>query len=427
MRDSAPGKIENQVLSKIAETGDLSPVLDACVTADFFQSKEHQRIFSRMLALKREHGTITLRMLRRDFPSHDFYRVPEPWDYVIGELREEYGHRCLEEGFGDLVSMFTDTTVPVSEIRDYMSTLLKETEQVEQQTLDVDIASKDSMLARIERYEEYERTGDVLLGIPTGFDFIDKATRGIQAKQLITLVGQAKGGKTTTLAHIAIAAHRARKKVLFVTFEMTEEEISRIIDAFHAGVSRQDILRGKMNPEDWKTLKGSMHIMSGPGAKEFIISNDTNSTMTLTGLASKIDDYKPDLLIVDGAYMMHDEHGERPGSAQALTNITRGMKRLAQNKAIPILITTQVLEWKIDRRRGITSNSIGYSSSFGQDSDLIIGVERDEEDPTINILRIVLGRHVPTGIFRRLRWDWERGTFEELPEDEEDDDDESSY
>lgn len=429
VRDSSPREIERQILSKIVETGDLSPVLSACITADFFQSKDHARIFSRMLALKREYGSVTLKMLKRDFPEYGFIRVAEPWDYLISELREEYGHHALATGFGELVDLFSDTTVPVEQIRDVMASLLKETEQAVEQSLDTDLASIESTKARIERYEEYERIGDVLLGIPSGFEFIDQATRGFQPKQLCTLVGMAKAGKTTTLAHIALAAHAARKRVLLVTFEMSEEEVARILDSFNAGVSRNDLVRGKLDAEDWKILKRSMHTMSGPGAAEFVVSNDTNSTMTLTGLASKIDDYKPDFLIVDGAYMMHDESGERPNSAQALTNITRGMKRLAQNKSIPILITTQVLEWKVDRRRGITSGSIGYSSSFSQDSDLIIGVERDEEDATINILRIVIGRHVPQGIFRRVRWDWERGKFEELPpaDDDEAGDDESDY
>ena len=47
---------------------------------------------------------------------------------------------------------------------------------------------------------------------------------------------------------------------------------------------------------------------------------------------------------------MDDEQGEPKGSPQALTNITRSLKRLAQRFDIPIVGTTQVLSWKIGLR-----------------------------------------------------------------------------
>jgi uncharacterized protein (DUF362 family) len=47
---------------------------------------------------------------------------------------------------------------------------------------------------------------------------------------------------------------------------------------------------------------------------DFMMSNDTMSTTTLTGIESKVEKYEPDILIVDGVYMMQDENGEDPGS-----------------------------------------------------------------------------------------------------------------
>ena len=116
--------------------------------------------------------------------------------------------------------------------------------------------------------------------------------------------------------------------------------------------------------------------------------------------------------------MMEDELGEKKGSAQALTNITRGLKRMSQNFDIPILCTTQVLLWKLNKRKGPDLNSVGYTSSFGQDSDVVISVDKpDEHDPTLQRLKVVAARNAPP-LETFVRWDWDLGTFEELESDQ---------
>jgi hypothetical protein len=92
------------------------------------------------------------------------------------------------------------------------------------------------------------------------------------------------------------------------------------------------------------------------------------------------------------------------------------MKRMAQVRQIPIAISTQVLTWKMDRKRGVTTGSIGYASSFGQDSDVLIGVEPTDDD-TINKVKILDGRNVKR-MEIYVKWDWDTGVFEEVEREE---------
>jgi replicative DNA helicase len=125
---------------------------------------------------------------------------------------------------------------------------------------------------------------------------------------------------------------------------------------------------------------------------------------------------------------MDDENGEPKGSPQALTNITRALKRVAQNEDIPIIGTTQVLSWKLNNKksRKITSDSIGYTSSFAQDSDLVLGVEADPDIENQAIIRVVLARSAPVGEIR-INWDWANMDFTEVGEDESGDNDTDSW
>jgi replicative DNA helicase len=139
---------------------------------------------------------------------------------------------------------------------------------------------------------------------------------------------------------------------------------------------------------------------------------DSTSAMTVTGLAAKIEKIKPDIVFVDGVYLMVDEASGESNTPQALTSITRNLKRLAQKANIPIVVSTQVLLWKMKKGQ-VSADSIGYSSSFFQDSDVILGLQRqDEEDDSSRELRIVASRNSGPAS-SDLLWDWEEGKFEE--------------
>jgi replicative DNA helicase len=160
----------------------------------------------------------------------------------------------------------------------------------------------------------------------------------------------------------------------------------------------------------------------------FIMTEDTHSLTTVSALAGKVQQHRPRLLIVDGVYLMDDEQGEPKGSPQALTNITRSLKRLAQRFDIPIIGTTQVLSWKLGNKksRQITAEAIGYTSSFAQDSDLVLGVESDPDIDNQAIIRVILSRSSPKGEVR-IKWDWENMNFTEVDENEDGDTDNWYY
>ena len=147
----------------------------------------------------------------------------------------------------------------------------------------------------------------------------------------------------------------------------------------------------------------------------------TIGAAAVSAIAGKIQQYRPGLVIVDGVYLMDDENGEPKGSPQALTNITRSLKRLAQKFDVPLIGTTQVLSWKLGNKksRQISADSIGYTSSFAQDSDLILGVESDPDIDNQAIVRVVLARTAPKGEIR-IKWDWDTMDFTEVGEESKD-------
>jgi replicative DNA helicase len=137
---------------------------------------------------------------------------------------------------------------------------------------------------------------------------------------------------------------------------------------------------------------------------------------------AKIQQYRPAIVFIDGIYMMQDTDAYyEQGSPQQLTALTRALKRMARQVNIPVVITTQLLTSKMPKRKvqdmgdgtGTTANAIGYSSSFAQDSDMVIAVEHTNVDTT-KVVRVVLSRNSKR-MWVKVDWNWATGTFQEIP------------
>lgn len=399
--------VEQKILSKIVAERSLTEIGEANVRPDFFQDPKAKQVFTDILKHRAQFGEVpTLSAVRADHPDYKFIKVEDGWPYLIEEIRKSHKMAVFSQGIG-IVAEAYDQGDPESVSQVMYETLRRVAHDIP--------VGRDTNLTETgdERYERYMALKDLdggLRGIPTGFDSIDRVTQGLQNGQLITFVGPPKAGKSTLMLLASMAAHNYGVKPLFIGFEMTNHEQEERYDAIRAKISHSRLRNGSLKKEEEERLRKSLNQMSA--MPDFWLSTDTMSATTLSGVQAKIETLEPDVIFIDGVYMMEDELGEPKMSPQALTNITRGMKRMAQNLDLPIAISTQALESRIDKKHGLTSRSIGYTSSFAQDSDAVFGVEPTEE-PDVQKLKLLLARQAAAmEVF--VRWDWKTGTFEEI-------------
>lgn len=262
----------------------------------------------------------------------------------------------------------------------------------------------------IDRYMELRDLKDHMRGLPTGFPTIDKATSGLQRQQLVTIIAPPKTGKSVLGLALARNVHRlANVNGLFVSFEMSNDEHEARYIAMVGKVSHTALTTGALSKAEEEQVRRNLKATEG---KASLILSDAPSAATVSGLAAKLDKYKPQICYVDGVYLMRDEVTNEVNTPTALTNITRGLKRLAQRFDIPIVISTQVLLWKM-RRGQVEADGIGYSSSFYQDSDVILGLQSVPEQEERRQLKVVASRNCPRiDVF--LDWNWKTTTFEEV-------------
>lgn len=253
---------------------------------------------------------------------------------------------------------------------------------------------------RWDAYESRKLSKSVMLGLSTGFPTIDAATLGLQDGHLVTLVAQSKVGKTSISLAVADHIYEVhKKKVLFVTFEMSVREMELRQESLMAQVSFRNLQTGKLSPAEEKRYDAYCTKVEDEFDWPFWFV-DASAGSTVSAVQALVEQHDPDAVFIDGIYMMRDEITKEMNTPQSLTNITRGLKRMATVVKKPVFINTQALNWK-SKGVKITADSIGYSSSFLQDSDVVLGLEKvvipkgdsEEMHATERILRVLASRN----------------------------------
>ena len=399
---------EERLISRIVRTREIVPALEAGLEDSWFFVDENRAVWKLVRTHWSKYQEVPSAVTVKDnFPTYRLLAVEDSLEYLVDQLVEYRKRQKAIEVVQNAAEFIASGNhdAAIAEMSHGVATIYDEGAG---QTNDVDLTKNPN--ARFEEYMAIKTRDGGLLGFRTGFRTIDEATAGLQPGQLITIIAPPKTGKSVLAMQIAVNVHEDGFVPMFQSFEMSNIEQQHRHDAMRAKIAHSRLVRGNLTLDEERRYKAALDRMET--MHKFYLT-DSTSAMTVTGLAAKIEKTKPDIVFVDGVYLMVDESSGESNTPQALTSITRNLKRLAQKQNIPIVVSTQVLLWKMKKRQ-VSADAIGYSSSFFQDSDVILGLQKqDEEDDTSRELRIVASRNCGPAT-SDLLWDWEGGRFEEF-------------
>jgi replicative DNA helicase len=393
---------EHRLVSKVIRDRDIVPALSRGIHDSWFLDEDNRKVWAFVRKHYSEYREVpTATTVKDHYPNYKVLDVQDTVEYLLDTMVDFRRRLLTRQGLENAVELLQDNNHDAALLA-MEQAIAKVNEQGVLGTHEVDLSKNTE-----ERYEEYKALQNkTFLGIPTGFEKIDEATAGLQGGQLITVIAPPKTGKSQIALQMAINVHKLVKVPMFQSFEMNNHEQQQRHDAMRANVSHGRLRRGKLLPAEESRYIDMLNDMEKLHPFHLV---DAVNGITVSALSAKIEQCNPDIVFVDGVYLMMDEITGEMNTPQAITNITRAMKRLAQKINKPIVITTQTLLWKM-RAGKVTADSIGYSSSFFQDSDVILGLEPVEEDEEIRLLKIVQSRNCPPSE-TAITWRWETGCF----------------
>ena len=226
--------------------------------------------------------------------------------------------------------------------------------------------------------------GKVEVGIPSGFLDLDKLVIGFKPGEMFVLAARPSIGKTSLalnfIHNVALRGDR-RRPVAFFSLEMTAEQITRRLLCTEAGISETRFFDGSFRPHELPKLTHAVGVYQK--AKIFI---DPTGGLTISELRAKARRLKMmeniELIVIDYLQLMHS--GDKTESRQQeVADISSGIKRLAKDLSIPILVLAQ-LNREVEKTANANAkpklSHLRESGAIEQDADIVAFLHRDRDE-----------------------------------------------
>lgn len=244
---------------------------------------------------------------------------------------------------------------------------------IKNQTVEIATIAKELL----EKMEEASKRKGGIVGVPSGFTYLDKTLSGFQKQNLIILAARTGMGKTSFALNIASHVALSEKRPIAIfSLEMSRVEILARILSIHLQIDSKTIREGSLKDEDWSRTIQELSAMS----KSKLIIDDTPA-ITIAELKAKCRQLKNtrglDMIIVDYLQLMRYRDKPLENRQQEVAEISRNLKALAKELDIPVMALAQVARSaeQGESKKPRLSN-LRESGSIEQDADIVLFIHR---------------------------------------------------
>ena len=271
---------------------------------------------------------------------------------AAGEVQSGEGPKALEE----LITKTSELKKNTSAIRD------------------IDATDLDSAVAYYENVQKMKETGQV--GIKTNLPGFDNyLPSGIMPGQLGVFLAYPGIGKSWMALYFAVQAWKQGKSPLIISLEMSETEVrNRIFAIMGEGLwSHRKLSNGEIEIDMLK----KWHQNKVAGRPEFhIISNDSGGEVTPSVIRGKIDQYKPDFVVVDYLQLMSPNQ-KADNETVRMKNLSRELKLMSIGEEVPIIAISSATPDDVkDLSSAPTLGQTAWSRQIAYDADWVMALGR---------------------------------------------------
>lgn len=290
----------------------------------------------------------------------------------LDELQTEYLTDSLKDILRSAASDVQNGQGPVA-----LESLIQKTSELKKNTAvirDIDVTDLDSAIAYYEQVKKQQELGSV--GIKTGLPGFDNyLPAGIMPGQLGVFLAYPGIGKSWLSLYFAVQAWKQGKSPLIISLEMSETEVrNRVFTIMGEGLwSHRKLSSGQVELDMLK----KWHATSLAGKPEFhIVSNDSGGDVTPSVLRGKIDQYKPDFIIVDYLQLMSPNQ-KADNETVRMKNLSRELKLMAIAEEVPIIAISSATPDDVTKLDTVpTLGQTAWSRQIAYDADWVMALGR---------------------------------------------------
>ena len=290
----------------------------------------------------------------------------------LAELQTEY----LNDSLKDLLRNAAGE-VQTGNGTEALEHLITKTSELKKNTAairDIDATDLEDAVAYYERVQKQNELGAV--GIKTGLPGFDNyLPAGIMPGQLGVFLAYPGIGKSWMALYFAVQAWKQGKSPMIISLEMSETEVrNRVFAIMGEGLwSHRKLSNGEIEID----MLRKWHANKVEGRPEFhIISNDSGGEVTPSVIRGKIDQYKPDFVVVDYLQLMSPNQ-KADNETVKMKNLSRELKLMSISEEVPIIAISSATPDDVkDLSTPPTLGQTAWSRQISYDADWLLALGR---------------------------------------------------
>src|ERR671912_386452 len=412
---------ERSVLGAILIDNDSMNVAAAMIDAKAFFRDAHRRIFEKMLDLSERSQPIDLVMLKEELErGGDLEEVGGPAyvaslvDGVPRSTNVEYYAQIVKEKatLRNLIFSANKILGNAYEADQEADLILDEAESAIFSVAEDRIKAGFVPMAQLVResfpkIEKLFENKTFITGVPTGFDDIDRKTRGFQPGDLIIVAARPSMGKTSLVLNICqhVATHGGVAG--FFSLEMSKESLFMRMLASEAKIDMYRLMSGQIGQKEYGQITHAMESLSE--ARLFVDDTAGIGALEMRAKARRLKaEHGLSVLAIDYIQLMTGR-GRFENRTLELASISRSLKGLAKELNVPIVVLSQLSrapESRADHRPQLSD--LRESGALEQDADVVVLIYRDDvynkdpNSPDAGTAELIVAkqRNGPTGVVK---------------------------
>ena len=374
----------------VEENKPFTLLYDYSIDDTFFETKKEKKVYEFIKNFRLSYGKYPeLETVARECDTSIITRLPkEPIEYWVTKIKERKKvniivglvnklEKILPKGDVDTsLKLIDESYLKLHDIESPFK--VKELHEVAQAALD------DSIDIQI--------SGEEIPGIPFGVPTLDKLTGGMNKGDFIFLVGETGVNKSYLSLYCALQSYLAGANIMLISPEMVERQIGRRALALNGHIADRFLKRGELGY--YGMLKIRQYIEEFKTRENWFKILPSGMFTDINDILSACVEYKPDLLVVDGIYLLKNSQLRTNSPWKEDESIVFKLRELALKENIPVFCTTQYSRSGKNKRDGARgTQSVEQTATLFLSLEFEFDEDREMAKPiTTRLLKIKKGR-----------------------------------
>lgn len=252
-------------------------------------------------------------------------------------VHECYSRRQQRQAAKEYIEKL-DSGDNTEETREWMVRQMKDVKEIRDNGL---ISMQDAAIKTFDQLDKDQKREDqptnrILSGIST----MDNKLGGLRGSEYVAIGARPSVGKSIFALTYCVNAAKQGKRVLLVSLEMDEVSITERVIASQGGGTLNEITSGNITDEGWASIA---RVMGPIASLPLWYSVTANTVDKIRRCAYELfENGGIDMIAVDYIQLMEAPGNGRMNRQEEISQISRGLRLMAAELKIPILVLTQL-------------------------------------------------------------------------------------